>query len=190
MLINDLPTPALILDLDRVERHCERMIRRAADLGVRLRPHMKTAKSADVARLATRERAVGITVSTLAELEYFAQAGFKDITYAVGIAGHKIPALAELQRRYGVQISLLADSVAAVTDVAQHAEAVGEKFAVFIEIDCGGERGGVLADGADLLAIGRPSPSRRIVCGRRASTCLRSVSVRPRRPCTRPPWTA
>jgi D-serine deaminase-like pyridoxal phosphate-dependent protein len=153
-LLEDLPTPALILDLDRVERNCERMIRRAAELGVQLRPHMKTAKSVDVARLATRERSAGITVSTLAEIEYFAEAGFGGITYAVGIAGHKIPALAALQRRQGVRISLLADSLSAVTDVARHAEAVGEKFAVFLEIDCGGGRGGVLADGADLLTIG------------------------------------
>ena len=65
----DLPTPALILDLDRIERNCERMIARAADLGVKLRPHMKTAKSADVARLATRQQSVGITVSTLTEID-------------------------------------------------------------------------------------------------------------------------
>ena len=66
------------------------MIRRAAELGVRLRPHMKTAKSVDVGRLATRDGSVGVTVSTVAEAEYFAEAGFRDITYAVGIAGHKV----------------------------------------------------------------------------------------------------
>jgi D-serine deaminase-like pyridoxal phosphate-dependent protein len=153
MFLNDLPTPALILDLARAERNCERMIRRASELGVKLRPHMKTAKSADVARLATRERSVGITVSTLAEIEYFAQAGFDDITYAVGIAGHKIPDLVDLQRRHGVRINLLADSVQAVADVADQAEALSERFAVFIEIDSGGGRGGVPADGPDLLAI-------------------------------------
>jgi D-serine deaminase-like pyridoxal phosphate-dependent protein len=153
MILKDLPTPALILDLDRVERNCERMIRRAAELGVKLRPHMKTAKSADVARLATRERSAGITVSTLAEIEYFAQAGFDDITYAVGIAGHKIPALVELQRRHGVRINLLADSVQAVGEVAERAEVLGEQLALFIEIDCGGGRGGVPADGPDLLTI-------------------------------------
>jgi D-serine deaminase-like pyridoxal phosphate-dependent protein len=54
-----------------------------------------------------------------------------------------------------VRISLLADSLAAVTDVARHAEAMGEEFPVFLEIDCGGRRGGVLADGPDLLAIGQ-----------------------------------
>lgn len=152
---SDIPTPALVLDLDRVERNCQRMIRRAADLGVRLRPHMKTSKSADIGRLATRELSAGITVSTLAELEYFAQAGFEDITYAVGIAGHKVPALAALQRRHGLRISLLADSLPALSDVARHAEETEEKFAVFLEIDCGGRRGGVPADGPELLLLGQ-----------------------------------
>jgi D-serine deaminase-like pyridoxal phosphate-dependent protein len=153
MLLDDLPTPSLVLDLDRLERNCERMIRRAAELGVRLRPHMKTAKSVDVGRLATREGAVGVTVSTLAEVEHFAQAGFRDITYAVGIAGHKIGPLAGLQRRYGARISLLSDSIAAVLDVARHAEGVGERFAFFIEIDSGGGRGGVPADAPELMEM-------------------------------------
>ena len=155
MLLDDLPTPSLILDLDRLERNCDRMIRRAAELGVRLRPHMKTAKSADVGRLATRDRAVGVTVSTVAEAEYFAEAGFRDITYAVGIAGHKVGPLAALQRRTGARISLLADTAAAVHDAARHAEAAGERLALFIEIDSGGGRGGVAADGPELPALGQ-----------------------------------
>jgi len=153
-MLDDLPTPSLILDLDRLERNCDRMIRRAAELGVRLRPHMKTAKSADVGRLATRERAVGVTVSTLAEAEYFAQAGFRDITYAVGIVGHKVGAVAALQRGTGTRISLLADTVDAVHEAARQAEAAGERLALFIEIDSGGGRGGVSAEGPELPALG------------------------------------
>jgi D-serine deaminase-like pyridoxal phosphate-dependent protein len=155
MQLDDLPTPSLLLDLDRVERNCDRMIRRAGELGVRLRPHMKTAKSADVGRLATRDRAAGVTVSTLAEAEHFAQAGFRDITYAVGIAGHKVGPLAALQRRTGARMSLLADTVAAVQDAARHAQAAGEQLALFIEIDSGGGRGGVTADGPELPALGQ-----------------------------------
>lgn len=146
-----LPTPALVLDVDRVTRNCERMIDRAAALGVRLRPHLKTAKSADVARLATRGGANGITVSTVAEAEYFAAAGFKDITYAVGIAGHKIPLLAGIQKKHAARINLLTDNVAAVNDIARADS--GAEFAMFIEIDSGGGRGGVDPAGADLLAI-------------------------------------
>ena len=155
VLLDELPTPSLILDLDRLERNCDRMIRRAAELGVRLRPHMKTAKSADVGRLATRDRAVGVTVSTVAEAQYFAQAGFRDITYAVGIAGHKVGPLAALQRDTGARISLLADTVAAVQDAARHAEAAGEQLALFLEIDSGGGRGGVAVDGPELPALGQ-----------------------------------
>jgi D-serine deaminase-like pyridoxal phosphate-dependent protein len=162
MRLEDLPTPSLVLDRERLERNCERMAARAAALGVRLRPHMKTAKSADVGRLATRERSAGITVSTLAELEYFARAGFGDITYAVGIAGHKIPAIAALQRRHGARISILADSLAAVAEVARQAAMMGETLAVFLEVDCGGRRGGVTPEGPELMALGqavRASPS-------------------------------
>ena len=154
MRLEELPTPSLVLDLDRLERNCERMTARAAALGVRLRPHMKTAKSVDVGRLATRERSAGITVSTLAELEYFAGAGFGDITYAVGIAGHKVPAIVGLKRRYGARVSLLADSLATLAEVARHAAMMGETLAVFLEVDCGGGRGGVPPEGPELMALG------------------------------------
>ncbi len=94
-------------------------------------------------------------MSTVAEAQYFAQAGFRDITYAVGIAGHKVGPLAALQRGTGARISLLADTVAAVHDAARHAEAAGERLALFLEIDSGGGRGGVAADGPELPALGQ-----------------------------------
>jgi D-serine deaminase-like pyridoxal phosphate-dependent protein len=74
-----LETPRLILDLDRLERNCAAMRTRCAALGVALRAHLKTAKSVDVARIATN--ASGITVSTLKEAEHFARAGYRDILY-------------------------------------------------------------------------------------------------------------
>lgn len=147
MQLSELPTPSLLLDLDRVERNCAAMHRRAQALGVALRPHLKTAKSADVARLATRG---GITVSTLAEVDYFGRHGFRDITYAVGIAAHKLDALADLQKRHALSISLLADHPATVAEVAQRAAQLDAHFALLIEIDCGGGRGG-LAPGSEAL---------------------------------------
>ena len=181
MRLEDLPTPALVLDLDRLERNCERMSARAAALGVQLRPHMKTAKSAEVARLATRERSAGITVSTLAELEYFARAGFGDITYAVGIAGHKVPAIAALKRRYGTRISLLADSLTAVAEVARQLEMAGETLALFLEIDCGGRRGGVLPEGPELMALGQAVQASPAFHSRVCSP-TRARATTPRRP--------
>ncbi len=67
MKLSDLKTPALVLDRARLERNVAAMSRRMKAHGVDLRPHMKTAKSAEVARLATAGHSGGITVSTLAE---------------------------------------------------------------------------------------------------------------------------
>ena len=150
MKLTELSTPSLLLDLDRVERNCAAMQRRAQALGVALRPHLKTAKSADVARLATPG---GITVSTLAEIDYFGQHGFRDITYAVGITAHKLDTLADLQDKHGLTLSLLADHPATVTEVAQRAAQLDKRFALLIEIDCGGGRGGLAPDGDGLLAL-------------------------------------
>ena len=91
MHIEELPTPCAVVDLDRLERNCERMSERMRALGVRLRPHVKTHKCAEAARLQVRGHFGGITVSTLAEARAFAAAGFADITYAVPIAPARGP---------------------------------------------------------------------------------------------------
>ena len=84
--IDALVTPALLLDRGRLERNVQKLDERAKALGVVLRPHMKTAKSIDVARCAFPDEPGPITVSTIAEAEYFADHGFRDITYAVGLS--------------------------------------------------------------------------------------------------------
>lgn len=134
-------TPALLLDRNKLEANATRMATRAAMLGVRLRPHMKTAKSAEVARIATRGQFGGITVSTLREADYFLGEGFTDMTYAVGIAPGKLDQVAALMDR-GADIGILVDEVETARAIAAH----GHPFTVHIEIDTGGERGGVFAD--------------------------------------------
>ncbi|MCH7796620.1 MAG: alanine racemase, partial [Proteobacteria bacterium] len=96
MKLSDLDTPALILDRRRLEANLARMSERARALGVDLRPHMKTAKSAEVGRLATAGHSGGITVSTLKEAEYFAEHGFTDVVYAVGVSLDKLARVARL----------------------------------------------------------------------------------------------
>ena len=85
MDLDDLPTPALVLDRGVLSANIARMNERMRRLGVPLRPHLKTAKSADVARLAVAGHPGGVTVSTLYEADYFLERGFADVTYAVGI---------------------------------------------------------------------------------------------------------
>jgi len=153
MRLADLPTPALILDRGVLAANCAKMAQRAAALGVRLRPHLKTAKSAEAARIATAGQFGGITVSTLAEARYFAERGFRDLTYAVGIAPGKLDEIARLQAA-GARLQLLTDDLAGVAAVAARAAAPGAQFDLLIEIESGGGRGGVLPESAALLEIG------------------------------------
>jgi D-serine deaminase-like pyridoxal phosphate-dependent protein len=150
--LDTLETPALILDLTKVDRNIARLTRRLDDLGVGFRPHVKTAKSIDVARRLFRKGKGPITVSTLAEAEYFADAGFADIAYAVGLAPEKIARARALVAR-GVDLSVLIDSTEQALALAAAAQDGGEMPAVLIEIDCDGHRGGLLPDDPALVEI-------------------------------------
>lgn len=155
MQLTDLETPALVVDRSRLVRNIDRMRRRLAELGVPLRPHVKTAKSVDVVRLAVEGQPGGITVSTLREAEHFLEHGFTDILYAVGIVPSKLPHVAALQRR-GADITLILDSPEMAGALAREAEALGTVFPVLIEVDTDGGRAGVAADDlARLIGIGR-----------------------------------
>src|SRR5687767_9409859 len=114
MRLSDLPTPCLVLDRGIVQRNCERMKERARALGVSLRPHLKTAKSVEVARLAGDG---AITVSTLREAEHFLERGVRDITLAVGIVPAKLPAIAELVRR-GATMRIVTDDLEVARAIA------------------------------------------------------------------------
>jgi D-serine deaminase-like pyridoxal phosphate-dependent protein len=139
--LDDLPTPALILDRAILRRNLKRMSDRLRDAGVVLRPHLKTAKSIQVGRMAVEGHDGRITVSTLAEARYFAKGGFTDIFYAVGIVPAKLPAVAEL-RRQGVNLRIVTDNISVAGAIAA-ATANGDTFSVFIEIDSGGGRAGL-----------------------------------------------
>lgn len=149
-----LETPCLILDRRRLEANAARMTARYADCSVRLRPHMKTAKSIDVARIALAGNFGGVTVSTLKEAEYFADQGCDDILYAVGIVPQKVARAAALVRR-GVRLSLITDNPAMIASVAQKATIEGVVFDVLIEIDSGERRAGLMPDSERICELGR-----------------------------------
>ena len=141
--LSDLVTPALLLDRGRLERNIRRLNDRAKALGVVLRPHMKTAKSIDVARIVFPGAPGPITVSTIAEAEYFADHGYRDITYAVGLSPASALRAMELCRRTGAEVKLLLDSVAQADALAEVREATGVVPSVLIELDCDDHRGGL-----------------------------------------------
>ena len=107
--LSSLGTPAALVDVARMEANIARMQVQMDRLGVRFRPHVKTAKALPVAQRQIEAGAKGITVSTLKEAEQFFAAGVSDILYAVGIAPNKFQAALELRRR-GCDLKLLTDS--------------------------------------------------------------------------------
>lgn len=152
--LHTLDTPCLILDRERLARNAARMTERHHASGLRLRPHTKTAKSIDVARLALAGNFGGITVSTLKEAEYFADHGVNDITYAVSIIPEKMPRIAALLRR-GVTLGTVTDSVAVAEEVSRRAVAAGVVVDMLIELDSGERRAGLIAGSEAIVTLGR-----------------------------------
>jgi D-serine deaminase-like pyridoxal phosphate-dependent protein len=152
--LHTLETPCLILDRARLLRNANHMTARHQASGLRLRPHMKTGKSIDVARLALAGNFGGITVSTLKEAEYFADHGVDDITYAVSLVPEKMPRIGALLRR-GVTLATVSDSVAVVEEVSRRAVAAGVVVDVLIELDCGEHRAGLIAGTEGIVTLGQ-----------------------------------
>jgi D-serine deaminase-like pyridoxal phosphate-dependent protein len=154
MALDQLETPALLLDSAQMERNIERMRSQVRKLGASFRPHVKTNKSIDVSRRVMETPQGPITVSTLLEAEHFAAQGVTDILYAVCIAPNKLDHVASLRAR-GVRLSIILDSVEAAQMLAARTRDKGERFDVLIEIDSDGHRSGVKPDAPVLIEIGR-----------------------------------
>jgi len=152
--LQDLPTPCLVLDRPRMLRNIERMHDRAETLGVMLRPHLKTPKSIDIARLLLRRRARGITVSTLLEAEYFGAHGLHDQFYAVPLAPDKVPRIAALMRR-GTALTCTTHDLDAVAAIAAQARAQDIVLPLVVDVDVDHHRSGVEAGDPEFLAIAR-----------------------------------
>ncbi len=148
MRLADLPTPCLVLDRTILARNIKRMAGAVARHRVVLRPHMKTAKSIDVARLALQGQPGGITVSTLAEARYFAGHGIKDMVYAVGITPQKLDQVAALNAA-GATVTVITDDPVMASAVAAHPGGVR----ALAEVDTGEHRGGMAADDDRLLEV-------------------------------------
>ena len=152
--LDGIATPALVLDLDKLERNVARLTARLQSLGVGFRPHAKTAKSIEVAARLFPQGRGPITVSTLGEAEYFGEAGMTDILYGVGLAPDKLERVRALVAG-GIDVMVILDSVEQAVALVQAARAGGPMPAVLIEIDCDGHRGGLVPDDPRILEIAR-----------------------------------
>jgi len=150
----NIMTPALILDRAALQRNLDAMHLRMKSHGVALRPHLKTAKSAEIAKYAVAGQAGGITVSTLAEAEYFLDHGFRDILYAVGILPARLDRVAALAKA-GADIKIITDSVETARQISERNSSDSTIFQLLIEIDSGEGRAGVLPDGPEFMEIAK-----------------------------------
>jgi len=142
MDITNLMTPAFLVDLPKLKSNIRAMKERARTHGVHLRPHVKTHKTAEIARLQLPNEASGITVSTLAEASFYQKAGFDDITYAFPITPNKLNQAAELTGRLKY-FHILLDQFETATAVADYGRDNNVCFSVFLKVDCGYHRAGV-----------------------------------------------
>jgi D-serine deaminase-like pyridoxal phosphate-dependent protein len=141
--IEDIETPAVVVDLDVLERNIQTMAARAKEAGVQLRPHAKTHKIPEVGRMQLAAGAPGLTLAKTGEAEVFAAAGFTDLFLAYPIVGQaKGKRLLSLCDRARLRVG--ADSVEGARSLSKVFEAAARRLAVLLKVDCGLHRVGVL----------------------------------------------
>jgi D-serine deaminase-like pyridoxal phosphate-dependent protein len=153
MRISDLDTPALLIDLDIMERNLRRVAEYAAAHGLRLRPHTKTHKIPALGRRQLESGAAGLTVAKVGEAEVMLCAGPDDLLLAYPVVGaRKLERLVEIARKLRLTVAL--DSLDVALPLSEAATSQGVEIGVLAEADVGLGRVGV-APGEDLVELAR-----------------------------------
>jgi len=142
MHINDLDTPALLIDLNVMERNVRKMAAYAREHALRLRPHTKTHKSPELGKFQVANGAVGLTVAKVSEAEVMLASESPDLLIAYPLFGAaKMTRLTGVAAKSNVTVSV--DSVETARPIAEAALAAGVKIGVLAEVDAGLHRVGV-----------------------------------------------
>lgn len=151
-LIDQLDTPALVVDSGVLERNVEVMAKAVQARGVALRPHFKTHKTTQVAQLQMNAGAAGLTCATLGEATVLADAGFSDIfiAYPIWPGGPKAQILRELNERITLAVGV--DSEESAQALASACRDQADPLRVLVEVDTGGRRSGVQPANAGRIA--------------------------------------
>ena len=141
MTIHDLDTPALLIDANVLDHNLRKMAKYCKEHRLGLRPHTKTHKMPEIARLQLQHGAAGITVAKLGEAEVMAEAGVEDILVVYPLWGKKKwKRLVELAAR--VKVTVAVDSLAVAAGISQAATAAGAEVGIRAEFDTGFHRCG------------------------------------------------
>lgn len=137
----EVETPIGVVDLDRARANAERVVAYASDHGLGWRPHIKTHKSVEIARLQLAAGARGLTVATLREAEVMAGATDDLLLAYPQVGAAKLRRLVDLPESVDLKVAL--DSEDALRPMATAAASAGRTFGVLIEQDVGMGRVGV-----------------------------------------------
>jgi D-serine deaminase-like pyridoxal phosphate-dependent protein len=152
--VRALATPALIVDLPSFERNVVAMQEHCNRAGLKLRPHAKTHKCAEIARRQIKAGAVGQCVAKLGEAEALADAGIDGLLVTSPVVtAQAFARVAKLNARLG-DFMVVADSATCVEGYAQAARASGKRLKVLVDVDIGLHRTGI-QPGAPALALAR-----------------------------------
>jgi D-serine deaminase-like pyridoxal phosphate-dependent protein len=160
MHVNELETPVPVVDMDRMEANISRLQAYLDEQKIANRPHIKTHKIPEIARLQMDAGAVGITCQKVSEAEVMADAGFDDIFIPYNILGEsKLKRLMALASR--TTVSVTADSAVLVRGLSKAAQESGIILTVLVECDTGAHRCGVQSPGeaAELACLIASLPS-------------------------------
>ena len=153
MLLSELETPAVVVDLDVMDRNLSRMAAYCRKHNLLLRPHTKSHKIPELAKLQLASGASGITVAKLGEAEVMLEAGITDVLIAYPIVGEeKAQRLASFAE--GAEITVALDSEAAAFAISEAVSKRGAKVGILVELDVGFNRCGV-ANEAEALTLAR-----------------------------------
>jgi D-serine deaminase-like pyridoxal phosphate-dependent protein len=145
MNLSDIETPAVVIDVDILERNLQAMAQYCVTYNLSLRPHTKTHKMIQIARLQLKYGAPGITVAKLGEAEVMADAGITDIVIVYPLWGEsKWRRLAELARRSRVAVAM--DSLEVAEGISRAAKEADVEVGIRLEFDTGFHRCGLPLD--------------------------------------------
>jgi D-serine deaminase-like pyridoxal phosphate-dependent protein len=153
MSLAEVDTPSLLLDLDAFESNLAAMSSAVRDRGVRLRPHAKAHKCAEIARRQLAAGAVGVCCQKVSEAEAMVAAGVGNVLISNEVVGRpKLERLAALAKR--AEVAVCVDHPANAADLDRAARAAGVRLEVLVEIDVGAKRCGI-APGQPALELAR-----------------------------------
>jgi len=160
MHIDELDTPVPVVDIDRLEANIERLQAYLDQHGIANRPHIKTHKIPEIARMQMDAGAIGITCQKVSEAEVMVDAGFRDIFIPYNIMGkNKLDRLMALAHR--ANVSVTADSAYVINGLSTAAEFANLTLTVLVECDTGLHRCGVQTpqEAAQLARLISASPN-------------------------------